>query len=75
MLIVVTTPLPDRATLVTTTDVTDTVEAENRLREHNEALRQAARLRTDFIKSVSFELRSPLTSVVGLAQAPFPRSE
>lgn len=69
VLIVVTTPLPDRATLVTTTDVTDTVEAENRLREHNEALRQAARLRTDFIKSVSFELRSPLTSVVGLAQA------
>jgi signal transduction histidine kinase len=64
-----TSPLPDRATLVTVTDVTDTVQAENRLREHNEALRQAARLRTDFIKSVSFELRSPLTSVVGLAQA------
>ncbi|KAF0231651.1 MAG: multi-sensor signal transduction histidine [Beijerinckiaceae bacterium] len=69
LLIVATTPLPDRATLVTVTDVTDTVEAEKRLREHNEALKQAARLRTDFIKSVSFELRSPLTSVVGLAQA------
>lgn len=68
-LTIATAPLPDRATLVTVTDVTDTVEAENRLREHNEALRQAARLRTDFIKSVSFELRSPLTSVVGLAQA------
>lgn len=66
---VTTTPLPERATLVTVADVTDTVEAETRLREHNEALRQAARLRTDFIKSVSFELRSPLTSVVGLAQA------
>lgn len=69
LLIVATTPLPDRATLVTITDVTDTVEAEKRLREHNDALKQAARLRTDFIKSVSFELRSPLTSVVGLAQA------
>lgn len=69
LLMVTTTPLPDRATLVTVTDVTDTVEAEKRLREHNEALKQAARLRTDFIKSVSFELRSPLTSVVGLAQA------
>ncbi len=68
-LTVLMTPLPDRATLVTVTDVTDTVEAEKRLREHNEALKQAARLRTDFIKSVSFELRSPLTSVVGLAQA------
>lgn len=62
-------PLPDRATLVTVSDVTDTVVAEARLREHNDALRQAARLRTDFIKSVSFELRSPLTNVVGLAQA------
>lgn len=68
-LLIATTPLPDRATLVTATDITDTVAAEQRLREHNEALRQAARLRTDFIKSVSFELRSPLTSVVGLAQA------
>lgn len=69
VLAIATAPLPERATLVTVTDVTDTVEAETRLREHNEALRQAARLRTDFIKSVSFELRSPLTSVVGLAQA------
>jgi signal transduction histidine kinase/PAS domain-containing protein len=69
ILMVATSPLPDRATLVTVADVTDTVEAEKRLREHNDALRQAARLRTDFIKSVSFELRSPLTSVVGLAQA------
>lgn len=68
-LMVATTPLPDRATLVTVTDITDTVAAEQRLRDHNEALKQAARLRTDFIKSVSFELRSPLTSVVGLAQA------
>ncbi|MCA1952402.1 MAG: PAS-domain containing protein [Hyphomicrobiales bacterium] len=68
-LMVATTPLPDRATLVTVTDITDTVAQEQRLREHNEALKQAARLRTDFIKSVSFELRSPLTNVVGLAQA------
>jgi signal transduction histidine kinase len=69
VLAIATTPLPDGATLVTASDVTDTVEAERRLREHNEALRQAARLRTDFIRSVSFELRSPLTSVVGLSQA------
>ncbi|CAN1486803.1 HATPase domain containing protein [Rhabdaerophilaceae bacterium] len=68
-LVVTTIPLPDRATLVTTSDVTDTVEAERRLREHNEALERAARLRTDFIRSVSFELRSPLTVVVGNAQA------
>lgn len=69
VLAVATTPLPAGATLVTVTDVTDTVEAERRLREHNEALKQAARLRTDFIRNVSFELRLPLTSVVGLAQA------
>jgi signal transduction histidine kinase len=69
ILMVTTSPLPERSTLVTVTDVTDTIEAEKRLREHNEALKQAARLRTDFIKSISFELRLPLTSVVGLAQA------
>lgn len=69
ILAIATTPLPDGATLITTSDVTDTLEAERRLREHNEALRQAARLRTDFIRSVSFELRLPLTSVVGLSQA------
>lgn len=68
-LIVTMTPLPDRATLVATSDVTDTVEAEKRLREHNKALEDAARLRTDFIRSVSFELRSPLQVVVGNAQA------
>jgi len=64
-----TVPLPERATLVTVSDVTDTVEAEARLREHNDALQQAARLRTDFIRSLSFELRSPLTNVVLAAQA------
>lgn len=68
-LIVTTTPLPDRATLVAASDVTDTVEAEKRLREHNQALEDAARLRTQFIRSVSFELRSPLQVVVGNAQA------
>lgn len=68
-LVVTTTPLPDRATLIAISDVTDTVEAEKRLREHNKALEDAARLRTDFIRSVSFELRSPLQVVVGNAQA------
>ncbi|MCA3595677.1 MAG: PAS-domain containing protein [Methylobacterium sp.] len=68
-LIVTTTPLPDHATLVAASDVTDTVEAEKRLREHNQALEDAARLRTQFIRSVSFELRSPLQVVVGNAQA------
>ncbi|PPD16282.1 MAG: two-component sensor histidine kinase [Methylobacterium sp.] len=68
-LIVTTTPLPDRATLIAASDVTDTVEAEKRLREHNKALEDAARLRTQFIRSVSFELRSPLQVVVGNAQA------
>lgn len=66
---ITTFPLPERATLVTVSDVTDTVEAEKRLREHNEALQQAARLKTDFIRSLSFELRSPLTNVVLAAQA------
>lgn len=63
------TPLPGRATLMTLADITDTVAAENRLREHNDALKRSAQLRTDLIRSVSFELRSPLTNVIGLSQA------
>src|SRR5262252_7640622 len=43
-----TVPLPDGATLVTFQDVTDTVNVERALRERNEALETADRLKIDF---------------------------
>src|SRR5204863_490655 len=56
------TPLPDGATLVTFQDVTDTVNVERALRERNEALEAADKLKIDFVHHVSYELRSPLTA-------------
>jgi len=62
-----TTPLPDGATLVTFQDVTDTVNVERALRERNEALETADKLKIDFVHHVSYELRSPLTNIIGFA--------
>jgi signal transduction histidine kinase len=65
---VTTVPLPDGGTLATFTDVTDTVNFENALVEKNEALEEAARLKNDFVHHVSYELRSPLTNIIGFVQ-------
>jgi signal transduction histidine kinase len=63
-----TMPLPDGATLVTFQDVTDSVNVERALRERNEALQTAYDLKNDFVHLVSYELRSPLTNIIGFAQ-------
>lgn len=62
-----TMPLPDGATLVTFQDVTDSVNVERVLRERNEALEAADRMKANFIQHVSYELRSPLTTIIGFA--------
>ncbi|MEJ2623316.1 MAG: PAS-domain containing protein [Pseudolabrys sp.] len=62
-----TMPLPDGATLVTFQSVTDTVNVERALRERNEALETADRIKIDFVHHVSYELRSPLTNIIGFA--------
>ncbi len=62
-----TQPLPDGATLVTFQDVTDTVNIERALIERNEALEAADGLKVDFVQHVSYELRSPLTNIIGFA--------
>jgi signal transduction histidine kinase len=61
-------PLPDGATLVTFVDVSDTVQVERALKEKNDALEQAAQLRENFIHHVSYQLRSPLTNVIGFTE-------
>lgn len=63
-----TVPLPDGATLITYFDVTDSTLVERSLIEKNEALREADRLKTEFLLSVSYELRSPLTSITGFSE-------
>ena len=61
-------PLPDGATLITFADVTASVNVERALTEKNEALEKVSRLREDFVHHVSYELRSPLTNIIGFAQ-------
>jgi signal transduction histidine kinase len=58
-------PLPNGATLVTFHDVTDSVNVEKALRERNEALEEADKIKIDFVHHVSYELRSPLTNIIG----------
>ena len=60
-------PLPDGATMLTFQDVTDTVNVERALRERNEALEDADKMKVDFVHHVSYELRSPLTTIIGFA--------
>jgi len=62
-----TMPLPDGATLVALHDITDTVNVERALREKNEALETADEIKIDFVHHVSYELRSPLTNIIGFA--------
>jgi signal transduction histidine kinase len=62
------TPLPDGATLVTFVDVSASVNVERALTERNEALVEAARLRENFVHHVSYQLRSPLTNVIGFTE-------
>lgn len=61
-------PLPDGATLISFADVTASVNVERALTEKNEALENISRLREDFVHHVSYELRSPLTNIIGFAQ-------
>ncbi|MDR3461595.1 MAG: PAS-domain containing protein [Beijerinckiaceae bacterium] len=61
-------PLPDGATLLTFTDTTASVNVERALMERNQALIDTEKLRNDFVHHVSYELRTPLTNIIGFIQ-------
>ena len=61
-------PLPDGNALFTMLDVTDSRKIETALRERTEALEEADRVKTAFVAGMSYELRTPLTSIAGFAE-------
>ncbi len=61
-------PLPDGATLLTFLDITASAKVQRALTDRNEALVAAEKLRNDFVNHVSYELRTPLTNIIGFTQ-------
>jgi len=61
-------PLPDGNALFTMLDVTDSRTVEQVLRDRNEALEQADKVKTAFVTNMSYELRTPLTTIAGFAE-------
>ncbi|MGF7157018.1 PAS-domain containing protein [Bartonella heixiaziensis] len=60
-------PLPNGQTMLTFVNVTDTVHVARALQEKNEALEKADHLRNEFVQHVSYELRTPLTNIIGFS--------
>ncbi|MEP1291437.1 MAG: ATP-binding protein [Nitratireductor sp.] len=61
-------PLPNGQVMTTFVDVTDSVNFERALQDKNEALQKADQLKNDFVQHVSYELRSPLTNIIGFTE-------
>jgi len=61
-------PLPDGNGLLTVLDITDSQKAEAALRERNAALLEADAVKTRFLANMSYEFRTPLTSIGGFAE-------
>ena len=60
-------PLPDGATLMAWDDVTQERKTEAALIERAEALEAADAIKSDFVGHVSYQLRTPLTTITGYA--------
>jgi len=60
--------LPNGQVMMTFVDVTDSVNVERALKDKNEALQRADQLKNDFVQNVSYELRSPLTNIMGFTE-------
>lgn len=62
-----TVPLPDGNALLAMLDVTDSLQIEQALRDRNAALSEADSIKGKFLSNMSYEFRTPLTSISGFA--------
>ncbi len=62
-----TIPLPDGNALFTMLDMTDSMQIEQALRDRNSALSEADSIKAKFLANMSYEFRTPLTSISGFA--------
>lgn len=63
-----TVPLPDGNALLAMLDVTDSLQIEQALRDRNAALSEADSIKGKFLSNMSYEFRTPLTSISGYAE-------
>lgn len=61
-------PLPDGNGLLTVLDITDSQKAEKALRERAVALEEADAVKARFLANMSYEFRTPLTTIAGYAE-------
>lgn len=61
-------PLPDGATLIVWDDITDEHKSQKAQRERAEALETISQLKSEFVNHVSYQLRTPLTTICGFSE-------
>ncbi len=61
-------PLPDGNALFALLDISDSRKVERALRERTTSLEEADKVKTAFVANMSYELRTPLTSISGFAE-------
>lgn len=64
---IATIPLPDGNALFIMLDMSDSLQIERALREKNSALSEADAIKGKFLANMSYEFRTPLTSISGFA--------
>ncbi len=64
---IATIPLPDGNALFTMLDMSDSMKIEQALRDRNTALSEADAIKGKFLANMSYEFRTPLTSISGFA--------